>query len=243
MKLNHRAVLFALVIVGSALPLLAAESALNTLTGKEKAAGWQLLFDGKSFAGWRAYVRPKGPTEIGSGWKIEDGMVRKIAAVKGGDIITEKPFNDFELAWEWRIQKDGNNGVKYFVTEKRPQAPGHEYQMLDDKSEKWSKQPVKDLTASFYQVLPAAADKPLKPAGQWNSSRILVRGNHVEHWLNGKKVLEYELGSEKVKAAIADSKFKKYPDFGEKISGHIMLTDHTDDAWFRNIKLRELSAK
>ncbi|MCX6908785.1 MAG: DUF1080 domain-containing protein [Verrucomicrobia bacterium] len=215
----------------------------NTLTAKEKAAGWQLLFDGQSLAGWRAYKTPKGTGEIGAGWKVEDGLLKKLAGVKGGDIITEKQFDDFELTWEWRIEKGGNNGVKYFVTEARPQAPGHEYQMLDDEFEKWAKMPAKDHTASFYQVLPPVADKGYKPAGEWNCSRILIKGNHVEHWLNGKKAIEYELGSEAVKTAVAESKFKKYPDFGQKIKGHIMLTDHTDEAWFRNIKLRELSAK
>lgn len=215
----------------------------NILSPEEKAAGWQLLFDGKSLAGWRAYKTPKGTGEIGSGWKVEDGLLKKLAGVKGGDLVTEKQFGDFELTWEWRIEPGGNNGVKYLVTEQRPGAPGHEYQMLDDEGGKWTKLHPKDKTAAFYQVLPPVADKGYKPAGEWNCSRILLRGNHVEHWLNGKKAIEYELGSEVVKAAIAESKFKKYPDFGQKIKGHIMLTDHQDAAWFRNIKLRELTAQ
>lgn len=199
----------------------------------------ELLFDGKSLKGWRPYNKPPG-TPIPEGWKVEDGILKKLADVRGGDIITEKTYNNFELTWEWRIAPGGNNGVKYFVTEARPQAPGHEYQMLDDDSEKWKKLPDKSKTASFYDVLPPAPNKPLNPPGQWNVSRIVVRGNHVEHWLNGKKVLEYELGSEAVKAAIANSKFKKYPDFGQKIRGHIMLTDHKDETWFRNIRIRQL---
>ncbi|MCX6900881.1 MAG: DUF1080 domain-containing protein [Verrucomicrobia bacterium] len=242
MKPTLKLLTLALLTSIPVLPLLAADKP-NTLTAKEKAAGWQLLFDGKSLAGWRAYKTPKGTGEIGGGWKVESGLLKKLAGVKGGDIITEKQFDDYELTWEWRIEKGGNNGVKYFVTEARPGAPGHEYQMLDDKFEKWAKMPAKDHTASFYQVLPPVKDKGYKPAGEWNRSRILIKGNHVEHWLNGKKAIEYELGSEKVKAAIAESKFKKYPDFGQKIKGHIMLTDHQDEAWFRNIKLRELPAK
>ena len=99
------------------------------------------------------------------------------------------------------------------------------------------------MTASFYDVLPPTDQKPVKPAGEWNSSRIFVQGNHVEHWLNGSKVLEYELGSEQVKAGVAASKFKKFPDFGTKIKGHIMLTDHHDEAWYRNLKIRELPAR
>jgi len=209
------------------------------LAGVIAAQADEPLFDGKSLKGWRPYNKPAG-TPLGEGWKVENGILKKLAGVRGGDIITEKTYNNFELTWEWRIAPGGNNGVKYFVTEKRPQAPGHEYQMLDDNAEKWKKLPDKSKTASFYDVLAPVADKPLKPPGQWNTSRIVVNGNHVEHWLNGKKVLEYELGSDAVKTGIANSKFKKYPDFGEKIRGHIMLTDHNDETWFRNIRIREL---
>ena len=238
--MNRKCFLLAVSLLAAAptLPLVAGEP--NTLSPEEKAAGWQLLFDGKSLTGWRAYKTPKGAPEIGPGWKVQDGLLKKLAGVKGGDIITEKQFDNFELTWEWRVEPGGNNGVKYLVTEQRPGAPGHEYQMLDDFGPKWEKIPAKDKTASFYQVLAPVEDKGYKPAGEWNSSRILVKGNHVEHWLNGKKAIEYELGSDAVKAAVAESKFKKYPDFGTKIKGHIMLTDHQDEAWYRNIKLREL---
>jgi hypothetical protein len=226
-----------LTVLAMALPSLAE----NTLTTDEQSAGWKLLFDGQSLKGWRPYGKPDaGSDAIGSGWKVEDGLLKKKAGVKGGDIITEKKYTDFEFSWEWRLEKNANNGVKYMVTETRPGAPGYEYQMLDDQSDKWSKLHAKAKTASFYEVLPPADDKPLKPAGEWNASRIVVKGNHVEHWLNGKKVLDYELGSDAVKAGVADSKFKKYPDFGTKLTGHIMLTDHTDEAWYRNIKIREL---
>ena len=226
------------LLLALALPALAD----NTLTSEEQSSGWTLLFDGTSLKGWRPYGGKPGVV-IGAGWKVEEGLLHKVPGVKGGDIITEKKYTDFELAWEWRLAKGANNGVKYMVTEARPGAPGYEYQMLDDQSDKWNKLHAKALTASFYEVLPPAADKPLKPAGEWNSSRIFVQGNSVEHWLNGKKVLAYELGSEAVKAGVADSKFKKYPDFGTKLTGHIMLTDHTDEAWFRSVKLREIPAK
>ncbi len=214
----------------------------NTLTTEEKSAGWKLLFDGKSLSGWRAYGKPQG-TEPGSGWKVEDGVLKKLAGVKGGDIITEATFNDFELSWEWQVAKGANNGVKYLVTEERPQAPGFEYQMIDDLDPKWKNLAPKHRTASLYDMLPPAPDAPVKPAGEWNHSRIVLRGNLVEHWLNGRKVLSYELGSPALKEAIALSKFKKFPDFGEKIRGHIMLTDHQDEAWFRNLKVRELTEK
>jgi hypothetical protein len=196
------------------------------------------LFNGKDLSGWRLYGKQVEP---GSGWKVENGILKKVAKVRGGDIITTNQFDDFDLTWEWRVEKGGNNGLKYLVTEKRPGAPGHEYQLIDDQGHADAKVGAKRMTASFYDVMPPAADKPLKPAGEWNSSRVMVKGNHVEHWLNGTKVLEYELGSEAVKKAVAESKFKNSPRFGEKTRGHIMLTDHGDEAWFRNIHLRPLN--
>ncbi len=212
----------------------------NTLTQKEEADGWRLLFDGKSFDGWRGY-RMKGLPE--SGWAIENGVLKIVPRTKGRELITVDKFDDFELSWEWKIAPAGNNGVKYFVTEQRPAAPGHEYQMIDDAANPDGKVSPKRLTASFYDVLAPSSDGAVKPAGQWNQSRILVQGDHVEHWLNGKKVLEYELGSARVQAGIAESKFKPYPDFGTKISGHIMLTYHNDECWYRSIKIRKLPPK
>ena len=209
--------------------------AANTLTAAERAAGWQLLFDGQTLDAWRGYRRETQPD---AGWQIKDGTVRTVAKVKGTDLITRKKFNDFEFTWEWRVAPGGNNGVKYFVTEERPQSPGHEYQMIDDAGYPGKLSPG-HLTADFYDVLPAAADKPIRPGGEWNSSRIVVRGAHVEHWLNGKNVLTYELGSAAVKAGIEKSKFKGHPGFGEKIAGHIMLTYHQDECSFRNLKIRE----
>lgn len=237
--------LFALTIVtGFLAAQIATQSlqaaAVNELSADEKAQGWRLLFDGHSLNGWHLYAK-KGQPE--TGWKAEDGLLKKVAKQRGGDIVTDQTFGDFDLRWEWRVAVGGNNGVKYLVTEQRTSAPGHEYQMIDDMGHPDGKLGAKRQTAAFYDVLPPAADKPLKPVGEWNSSRILVQGNHVEHWLNGKKVLEYELGSDAVKAAVAASKFKNSAGFGTKISGHIMLTDHQDECWFRNLKIRELPAK
>ena len=233
-----------LILAAAVAGMVLGARADNALTADEQAAGWQLLFDGQSLKGWRTYGKPgTGADAIGSGWKIEGGVLKKLNGVKGGDIITEKKYTDFEFTWEWRLEKDANNGIKYMVTEARPQAPGYEYQMLDDNSEKYKKLHAKALTASFYEVLPPVADKPLKPFGEWNASRLVVQGNRVEHWRNGKQVLAYELGSAAVKAGVADSKFKKFPDFGTKLTGHLMLTDHHDEAWYRNLKLRELPAK
>lgn len=212
----------------------------NQLTDAEKQAGWKLLFDGRTTAGWRGYQKKDFPDR---GWTVEEGCLKKVVKVRGGDIVTEQTFSDFELTWEWRIAPAGNNGVKYLVTEERPSAPGHEYQMIDDRRHSDARQGPKRVTAAFYHVLPPSEDRPTREAGEWNQSRILVQGNRVEHWLNGKKVVEYELGSERLKAAIAESKFKDAPGFGTKIKGHIMLTDHGDECWFRNMKIRELPAK
>lgn len=225
-----------------ALNLMAAEKpgAFNTLTAQEKAAGWKLLFDGKTTQGWRSYRKETFPEK---GWVVEDGCLKKVAKVRGGDIITEAKFDDFELRWEWRVALGGNNGLKYLVSEERPGAPGHEYQMVDDQRHPDAAKGAKRVTASFYAVVPVPEDRPSKPAGEWNESRVTLKGNHVEHWLNGTKVLEYELGSDALKAAIAESKFKDAAGFGTKLRGHIMLTDHGDECWFRNIRIRDLSAK
>jgi hypothetical protein len=215
--------LFALVLLALPVQTAAAPtSALNTLTAAEKAAGWQLLFDGRSLDGWRGYRRDTLPQ---AGWEIEDGTLRTVAKVKGADLITRRSFGDFELSWEWRVAPGGNNGVKYFVTEDRPQSPGHEYQMIDD-ARYPGKLGATHLTAAFYDVLPAAADKPIRPGGEWNTSRIVVRGTHVEHWLNGTKVLAYELGSEPVKDGIEKSKFKGH--HAHVSSGRVLVSQSQD---------------
>ncbi len=224
---------FALAILALA-PAFAAE---NALTAEERNAGWQLLFDGTSLDQWRGYRQASLPA---AGWEVKDGLLRTVAGVKGGELITRQKFDDFEFSWEWRMSPAGNNGVKYFVTEDRPGAPGHEYQMIDDAGHPDGRLGGKRQTAAFYDVLAPAADKPLKPVGQWNASRIVVRGNQVEHWLNGTKVLGYELGSPEVQAGLAESKFKRFPDFGTKLTGHIMLTYHRDECSFRNLKVRAL---
>jgi Domain of Unknown Function (DUF1080) len=207
----------------------------SLVLGIEQEGPWQSLFDGKTFAGWRGYRN-----EPITGWEVRDGTLHAIAKTTGVPLVTEKTFTDFELSWEWKLPFAGNNGVKYFVTEDRPSAPGHEYQMLDDANHPDGKIGPHRQTGAFYDVLPPAADKPSKPIGEWNASRILVRGNHVEHWLNGRQVLAYELGSPEVKAGLAKSKFAKEPGFGDKIAGRLMLTYHSDDCWFRNLKVREL---
>ncbi len=185
-------------------------------------------------------VTANPPLPITAG-AVTNGTLNCVAGATAGICITTEQFTDFDLQWDWRIPAKANNGIKYEVTEKRPSAPGYEYQMIDDTID--AAKPAKLSTASFYDVLAPDPNKPYHVPGEWNHSRVLVKGNHVEHWLNGAKVLEYELGSPEVKAAVAKSKFRKFPDFGDKITGRILLTEHHDAATFRNIKILELSPK
>jgi len=212
----------------------AGSAALNTLNADQVAKGWRLLFNGKDLSGWRTYAKNG---KIGDAWEVKDGILIKKAGVRGGDIMTVDTFLNFDLNWEWRITEKGNNGIKYMITEERGKAVGHEYQMLDDAA--FPKLKGKSFTASFYDVLPAAAKKKLFKPGGWNHSRIFVLGNTVEHWLNGEMVLQYELGGDAVLKAVQDSKFKKIADFGKKVRGHILLTDHKDECQFKNIRIRE----
>ena len=211
----------------------------NPLTVEEQTAGWRLLFDGRTTKGWRVF---RADTSRRGPWAVEDGCLKRPAAgigdAQGGsDLVTEDTFSDFDLRWEWRVGRGGNSGVKYFVTEERSRPIAHEYQMLDDVAYPDEAKGTQQ-TAAFYDVLPPSPDKHLRPTGEWNQSRILVRGDHVEHWLNGQKVLEYELGSPQVLAGIARSKFKDVPGFGTKIKGHILLQDHEGGGvCFRNIKI------
>ena len=213
-------------------PELAA-AAPNTLTPAEKASGWQLLFDGQTMKGWRSYGSNTFPKD---GWIIQGDTLHKEANKRPGDIMTVDTYEDFEFSWEWKLPPKGNNGVKYFIIRERKATVGHEYQMIDDTvvNDPYSS------CASFYLVVPPHKDKPMKPMGEWNHSRILVKGNHVEHWLNGMKVVEYECGSPEVMKQVPLTKFKRYPGFGEKVRGHILLTDHSDPCWYRNLKIREL---
>jgi len=212
----------------------------NELTGAEQAAGWRLLFDGSTTKGWRGFQRPDFPT---NGWVVADGCLKRVA--KSCDIMTEETFLNFELTWEWKIAKKGNSGLKYLVDETRLDkkngkvsihALGNEYQMLDDSS--FPELSRKNLTASWYSVLESHDAKP-KPAGEFNQSRLIVTGNHVEHWLNGVKVLEFELGTAATAALIGQSNFKNVPGYAEKKKTPILLQDHGSVVWFRDIKIRE----
>jgi hypothetical protein len=217
------------------------DAPLNTLTAAEKAAGWKLLFDGKSLDGWRKF---KGK-EPGDRWQAINGVLAFDPAKgkSGGDIITVEQFDNFELVLEWKISKGGNSGVMYRVTEERnaPYETGPEYQLLDNKGHGDGRNPL-TAAASAYAVYAPAKDVT-KPIGEWNQTKIIVNGSHVEHWLNGEKVVEYEFGSEDWLKRVKSSKWKDVPTYGKAAKGHIDLQDHGDKVEFRNIKIRALPGK
>ena len=210
-----------------------AQEEMNTLTDAEREAGWRLLFDGRSLDGWRGYNMEGMP----GGWAVEDGMLTRVGP--GGDIITEAQFADFELAIEWRVEPGGNSGVFYRAAEgeERIYHSAPEMQVVDDANHRDGQSPLTSAGANY--GLHAAPRGVVRPAGEWNDSRIVVRGSRVEHWLNGTKVVEYELGSVEWAALVGDSKFVEWPAYGQAARGHIGLQDHGDRVWYRDIKVRE----
>ena len=201
--------------------------------------GWTNLFDGKSLTGWRGYSQPDATK---TRWKVESGMLTVDPGdgtdTRGArDLITVATYDNFDLAFEWKVTPGGNSGLKYFVLEDRPSAIGHEYQIIDDEKHADAKIGPHRQTAAFYDVLPAA-NRPIKPAGEFNQSRVVVKGQHVEHYLNGTRVLQYELSSPALQAAIDKSKFKGIERFGKPQKGHILLQDHGDRVWYRSVKIR-----
>jgi hypothetical protein len=227
---------------------------VNTLTERERAEGWALLFDGNSLEGWRGIGIPGIPE---GHWVIEDGVIKKVPGgevprqadgqpTQGGDLMTAGTFEDFELRLEWKISPAGNSGVKYNISEEislaipPPQAAiGFEYQILDDAGHPDAANGPNRTTGALYDLIPPGA-KTLKPVGEFNEARILFRGGHGEHWLNGAKVLEFDLGTPDMNERLAASKYWDIADFAKKRRGHIVLQDHGDAVWFRNIKIREL---
>lgn len=221
----------------------------NTLTDFEKQNGWQLLFDGVSTTGWRSAKSLHFPEK---GWRVVDGMITVLSSngqesARGGDIVSEKKYAAFDFSFEFKLSEGGNSGVKYFVTlsdGNTGSALGLEYQILDDKNHPDAKNGIAGnrTLSSLYDLIPAKkTGRFVKPYGEWNQGRIVVYpNNHVEHYLNGVKVLEYERGSAAFRAAVANSKFKNRPGFGEGKEGWLLLQDHSDEVSFRSLKLKEL---
>lgn len=205
----------------------------NTLTDAERAEGFRLLFDGRTTAGWRGFRRPDLPP----GWEVRDGLLLRTG--DGGDIITDAQFGDFELRLEWRVAPGGNSGIFYRVTEaeERTYHTGPEMQVLDDAAHRDGASPLTSAGA-VYGLYPAPRGL-VRPAGEWNAVRLVVRGARVEHWLNGTRVAAYELGSPEWEAKVRASKFVEWPAYGRARRGHIALQDHGDLVAFRSIRLRE----
>lgn len=223
-------------------------------TSHDDEGEWIVLFDGGNLDQWRTLGSDSVFTAF---WKIEDGILKKIdrgkvpersdgQPLQGGDLMTKDAYENYELSWEWALFEEGNSGLKYNVSEEmsmqsgsKHSALGFEYQMLDDTAEKYEDLNEDQFTGSLYDLIPAGPTT-VRPLGEFNSSRIIVDGDHVEHWLNGERVVEYSFDSEVLKEAYERSKFSKIPGFADKRNGHIVLQDHITEAWFRNIKIRIL---
>lgn len=211
----------------------------NTLSPLEEAEGWTLLFDGESMDQWRSYLK-----DDLTGWIVEDGTMKALGkgGDAGGDIITLKQYESFELSLEWKISPGGNSGILFMVFEDTAfhevYYTGPEYQLIDDLG--WP-EPLEDWQQTGANYAMQKANNPdIKPAGEWNTSMIKKEGIFVEHWLNGKKVLEYVLWSEDWFTQIRSGKWKDFPGYGQYRIGHIALQDHGSVAWFRNLKIKEL---
>lgn len=224
----------------------------NALTHGEMDEGWELLWDGLTTKGWRGAKLEAFPE---GGWVIKDGALSVLAsggdeAAAGGDIVTTDMYGNFELKVDFRISEGANSGIKYYVDTDLNQGEGSsiglEYQILDDEKHpdaKLGNHKGSRTLASLYDLIQADTTKIVNPIGSWNHARIRSENNHVEHWLNGMKVLEYERKSEAYRKLVSESKYVVWPNFGEADQGHILLQDHGDFVSFKNIKIRNLKGK
>jgi hypothetical protein len=209
--------------------------AMPGVTAQQSAAGWRPLFDGRTLDGWRGYKQQTVP----AGWRVENGVITKTGSVE--DLVTRDQYGDYELAFEWKLDAGGNSGVFYRATEEYDHiywsAP--EYQLLDDARHPDGKNRL-TAAGSAYGLYPAPAGV-VKPAGEWNSSLIVVRGAHVEHWMNGQKLLEYTLWSPDWEAKVKASKFGAWPNYGRAKRGYIGIQgDHDGTLMVRDVRIRTL---
>jgi hypothetical protein len=234
--------------------LVACCAASGLAQSPARPAGWRPLFDGRTLTGWRGLGYDSVPT---AHWKVGDRAIHKVPAgtvprmrdgqpAAGGDLMTIATFRDFELEFEWKVTPGANSGVKYNVSEEISKrtanhaALGFEYQVLDDSLHEDNKIPS-HRAGSLYDLIPPNAGKRLAPVGQWNRSRIVLRGNHGEHWLNGRMVVSYDLSTPRFDSLLAASKYKGVAGFADRRAGHIVLQDHGDEVWYRNLRIRELT--
>lgn len=210
-------------------------STATTASAAPDAEGWRSLFDGRTLAGWRAYRGTSAP----KGWRVVDGLL--VRESEGGDIVTTEVFRDFELELDWMVRDGGNSGIMYRVAEDTENGyeTGPEMQVLDDAKHADGKSRL-TAAGALYGLYPAP-EGVVKPAGEWNHARIVVRGNHVEHWLNGVKTAEAEMNSPEWNEKVAASKFREWPGYAKAREGRILLQDHGDWVAYRNIRIRPLS--
>lgn len=219
----------------------------NTLSPAELADGWKLLWDGQSTEGWRGARLDGFPS---SGWTIDGGILKVNQgegkeAANGGDIITTRTYRNFVLKVDFKITEGANSGIKYFVhpdlNQGEGSAIGCEFQVLDDLRHPDAKLGVKGnrTLGSLYDLIPAPDNKPFD-INSFNTAMVYVKGTHVEHWLNGVKLLEYERNNQEWNALVAYSKYRDWPNFGNWEEGNILLQDHGDEVWYRNVKIKEL---
>jgi hypothetical protein len=220
----------------------------NSISPAEAKDGWKLLWDGKTTDGWRSAKNESFPQK---GWTIEDGLLKVQKSdggesTNGGDIVTVKKYKNFILKADFKITQGANSGIKYFVdpglnSRGVGSAIGCEFQILDDEKHPDAKLGVKGnrTVGSLYDLIPATTSKQFD-IDEFNSATIIVADNHVEHWLNGIKVVEYDRNNQMWNALVAYSKYRDWPDFGNAAEGHILLQDHGDEVWFKNIKIKEL---
>ena len=215
----------------------------NQLTAEESAAGWKLLFDGQTLTGWTIFkARPNNT------WEVSDGTLhcKALNETTGegnerADLRTTEPYQNFELVFDWKVAAEANSGVMFRVTEEfeQPYYSGPEYQLIDDVGYPGELTEMQK-TGSNYDMHAAPATKPVKPAGEWNTTKLVVNGNHVEHWLNGARVVEYDLQSDDWKQRKEASKWKDAAGYGMAPTGYIDFQDHGNEVWFKNVKIKIL---
>lgn len=210
----------------------------NVLTDEEREEGWELLFDGQTLAGWRGFKKEAPP----AGWQVRDGCIVRVGP--GGDLMTEGEYDNFELKLEWRISPAGNSGIFFRVSEaepfKWPWETGPEMQVLDNAEHADGRNPLTSAGSNY--ALHAPARDVTRPVGLFNAVRIVADGEHIEYWLNDTQVVQYEIGGKEWEALVAGSKFSKMPHYGRMPKGHVVVQDHGDKVWYRNIKIRRLEA-
>jgi Domain of Unknown Function (DUF1080) len=215
---------------------------LSSIALKAQKDKWIYLFDGKSVKNLRGYMMDSFPTQA---WKVENAALEAKTGVPNIDFLTRDTYKNFELSMDWAVSKAGNSGVFYYVVEKSTHQSGngnspnwldnYEMQILDDIDFN-DKAPIRSAGSVYDLIIPKG--KVLKPVGQFNNAKLIVNHGHVEHWLNGVKIVEYDFGSDAMKKLISESKFKDNPNFAKSTDGHIMFQHHGQQVWFKNIKIR-----